>query len=116
MRSSQKKLSRAQEERVKLRLATLLADIRNPKEMQQFLESFLTESEHLALSKRISIIKKLSKGESYESIQQSLSVSSATISSTANFENEKVLSMIIEKLRIDEWAGNWAKKLLNIFR
>ncbi len=111
MRNSLKKLSKKKESEIKLDLATLLADIKNPLEMNEFLDSFLTETEFIGLSKRISIIKLLSKGDSYEEIQEKINVSSATISTTANFKNDKILEKVINKLNIDEWASKLAQKI-----
>ncbi len=115
MRNSQKKLSLKKEQEIKLSFSTLLADIKNPKEMNDFLDSFLTKGEFLGLSKRVAMIDLLAKGQSYEFIQKTLSVSSATVSSTANFKNDKVLAKVIEKLEIDEWAGELAKKIIKLF-
>jgi len=112
MRSSQKKLNGQKEKEVKLDFATLLADIKNPNEMNEFLDSFLKETEFLGLSKRTAIIRLLSKGYPYEFIQKTLNVSSATVSSTTNFKNDKVLAKILQKFEIDDWAGKIAKKII----
>lgn len=114
MRNSQAKLDKVQENQIKIDFATLLADIKNPKEMYQFLDSFFKEAEFLAFSKRIAIIRQLSKGHSYKKIQKLLKVSSATISSTADFKDEQLLSKILKKISIDEWAGKLAKKIIKI--
>lgn len=116
MRNSLKKLDSEKEKEIKLNLATLLVDINQPIEMYQFLDSFLKETEFLGFSKRLEIIKLLSKGKSYEKIQEQLNVSSATISSTAEFKNEKILKIIIKKFEIDEWAEKIAKKIGRVFK
>jgi uncharacterized protein YerC len=115
MRTSQKKLSSKEEKRIKLEFATLLTDIKNPNEMIEFLDSFLKENEFLGLSKRASVIRLLSKGCSYEMVQKTLNVSSATVSSIANFGNEKILAKIIQKFEVDDWAGRLAKKIIGFF-
>ncbi len=115
MRTSQKKLSSEEEKRIKLEFATLLADIKNPNEMSEFLDSFLKKNEFLGLSKRASVIKLLAKGYPYEVVQKSLNVSSATVSSIANFDNEKVLTKVLQKFEIDEWAGKLAKRIIKVF-
>jgi len=108
-------LSKKKDREIRTNFATLLADIKNPIEMHEFLESFLSDNEFLGLSKRIAIIKLLAKGLSYEQIQKNLNVSSATISSTANFKNDKVLAKIIQKLEVDDWAGELARKIISFF-
>lgn len=114
MRNSQKKLDSQKEKEIKLGFATLLADIKNPNEMNEFLDSFLKETEFLGLSKRMAIIKLLSKGHPYELIQKTLNVSSATVSSTANFKNDKVLAKVLQKFETDEWAGKIARKIVSM--
>ncbi|MBU0974151.1 hypothetical protein KKD03_00420 [Patescibacteria group bacterium] len=115
MRSSQIQLSKKKNREIRTNFATLLADIKNPIEMHEFLESFLSDNEYLGLSKRLAILKLLAKGHSYESIQDALNVSSATISSTANFKNDKVLAKVIQKLEVDDWASDLAKKIISLF-
>lgn len=108
-------LSKKKDHEIKTNFATLLADIKNPIEMHEFLESFFSNTEYLGLSKRLAILKLLTKGYSYESIKNALNVSSATISSTADFKNDKVLAKIIQKLDADDWASDLAKKIIKFF-
>lgn len=115
MRCSQIQLNKAKDHKIKNNLATLLSDIKNPNEMREFLESFLSENEFIGLSKRITIIKLLAKGFSYEQIQKDLNVSSATVSSAASFEDDKVLAKIIQKFEVDDWASNLAKKIIKFY-
>ncbi len=115
MRSSQIPLSKKKDREIKTSFSTLLSDIKNPNEMIEFLESFLSDNEFLGLSKRLAIIKLLAKGHSYEDIQNNLNVSSATVSSTANFKNDKVLAKIIQKLEADDWASDLSKKIIKFF-
>ncbi|MCB9812995.1 MAG: hypothetical protein H6772_01180 [Pseudomonadales bacterium] len=109
-------MSNQKEKEIKLILATLLADIKDPKEMYIFLDSFLKKNEYLALSKRIAILKYLAKGFSYKKIHKDLSVSSSTISAMTNFKNEKILSKILEKFDVDDWSARITKKIFNIFK
>jgi uncharacterized protein YerC len=94
-------------------LATLLADIKDPKLMQGFLNSFLSKQELVTMKNRLSIIHMLSMGKSYKDIQDKLSVSSATISTTSQFKDALVLQKVIKKLNLETWAQSVVKKYFN---
>ena len=54
-----------------------LADLKNPQDIKDFLEAFLSEAEHETLTKRVAVAYWLDKGRSYVNICDNLKVSSA---------------------------------------
>ena len=55
----------------------------------------------------------LHQGKSYEKIKKKLKVSSATISSVNKQIEQSGTQLIINKLKINDWASRWAKKIVN---
>lgn len=115
MQTSSKKLSRKQQQKITQQFITLLSDLRRPDECQTFFKSFLTKTEQSVFAKRLGIIWMLDQNKSYEEIKKKLKVSSATISSVAKQMNEEGSQLIVGKLRVDDWAGRWAKKIMGFF-
>jgi len=116
MQTSSKKLTKKQQPQIIRQFATLLSDLQHPDECQIFFESFLTKTEQNVFTKRLGIIWMLHQKKSYEEIKKKLKVSSATISSVARQMDEEGSKIIVNKLRVDDWAENWAKKIMGFFR
>lgn len=113
MQTSSKKLSRKQQQQITQQFLSLLSDLRHPKEAQAFFETFLTKTEQSVFTKRLGIVWMLNQNKSYAEIKKKLKVSSATISSVAGQVSEEGTQLITNKLRVDDWAGRWAKKILS---
>ncbi len=111
MQTSSKKLSRKKQQEITQQFITLLADLRHPHECQAFFDSFLTKTEQSVFTKRLGIIWMLKDGKSYEEIKKKLKVSSATISSVANQLKGEEIQIIVSKLKVNDWANKWAKKI-----
>jgi len=111
MQTSSKKLTKKQQQEITQQFITLLSDLRHPNECQTFFESFLTKTEQSVFAKRLGIIWMLDKGKSYEKIKKKLKVSSATISSVAGQMETQGSKLIVGKLRVDDWAQRWTKKV-----
>lgn len=88
-----------------------IADLKTPQEVENFLNAFLSESEHKTLVKRIAVAYFLDKGKSYSHIKESLKVSSATISSTQDNMQNQGVQQTLKKIRMEEWAAGWSKKI-----
>lgn len=58
-----------------------LTKTKSPQIARKFMESFISDVEHLMLAKRFAIALMLAKGYSYQEIEDTLKVSSATIMS-----------------------------------
>jgi len=69
------------EDAIEVRLYQALLQMRSHEEMNEFLQDLLTEAELVAFSKRLAIAQGLLEKQSYESIRDTLKVSSATIAS-----------------------------------
>ena len=116
MQTSSKKLTKKQQQKIIQQFITLLSDLRHPDECQAFFESFLTKTEQNVFTKRLGITWMLHQGRSYEEIKKQLKVSSATISSVAGQMNGEGAQLIVNKLRVDDWAERWATKIMGFFR
>ena len=116
MQTSSKKLSKKQQQKITEQFITLLSDLRHPDDCEYFFKSFLTKTEQNVFTKRLGIVWMLNQKESYKDIKKKLSVSSATISSVAKQMDEKGTQLIVSKLRVDDWAGRWAKKIMGFLR
>jgi uncharacterized protein YerC len=113
MQTSSQPLQHAKEQRLITQLSTLLADLKNPIESEQFLRDFLTETELSVLSKRLAIYQMLKERSSYQTIQKELKVSSATISSVAEFRSSIGAKIIEQKLTVHEWAERTTERILS---
>ncbi len=111
MQTSSQKLSRKQQQKITQQFVTLLSDLRRPDECRTFLKSFLTKTEQSVFAKRLGIIWMLDQNKSYKEIKMKLKVSSATISSVAGHMDGEGSQLIVDKLRVDDWAERWAKKI-----
>jgi|AntAceMinimDraft_14_1070370.scaffolds.fasta_scaffold35708_2 uncharacterized protein YerC len=111
MQTSSKKLSKKNKQNITEQFITLLSDLRHPDECEYFFKSFLTKTEQSVFTKRLGIVWMLNQKESYKNIKKKLNVSSATISSVARQMDEKGTQLIVDKMRVDDWAGRWAKKI-----
>lgn len=116
MQTSSKKLSKKHHQQITEQFITLLSDLRHRDECQYFFKSFLTKTEQSVFTKRLGIVWMLHQNESYKDIKKKLKVSSATISSVAAQMDEKGTQLIIDKLRADDWAERWAKKIMGFFK
>jgi len=94
-----------------------IADIHHPQEAELFLNDLLKEAEIKMAAKRLAIAYWLDKNRSYQEIKKNLAVSSATISTIATqIKKKKGFEIALKKIRADEWAGRWAKKITKTFK
>lgn len=99
------------EEQVHQIFYQVLADCKSEIEIEQILNSLMSETEVMAVAKRLAIAVFLDKGHSYEHIKHVLKVSSATIASIADSMNERGTQAAIQKVKTDEWAEVWSAKI-----
>lgn len=111
MQTSAKSLTSTDEAVILRQFYRLLADLRHPGEVKQFLTSFMTQTERLVFAKRLAIAWLLEQGQSYEEIGKALNVSSATISSVAEIRQQPEMKIAYEKLFLASWATAALKKL-----
>lgn len=115
MRSSDQAINVAMEEEIEDLLVQIISDIKGADEAKILLSDLLTETERVAIAKRLAIALSLTNGKSYEEIKESLKVSSATIAKVQESLDSDGMKLAIEKIRIDDWAGDWAGKLSGAF-
>jgi len=111
MRISGQKLNPSIKKQLLITFAQTLADIKSPREAENFLNDFFNESELETFTKRLGICYWLTKQRSYENIKNNLKVSSATIASTQTMLDKQGIRMAIKKIEAEEWANLWAEKI-----
>lgn len=117
MQVSKKQVNPNLKKQVYQLLYQVLADIRSKKEAEIFLNEVLTETELEMLAKRLGVAYYLDKGRSYSNIKTNLRLSSATISGVAEqMKKGKGFKIALEKIRAEEWADKWAKKISKRFK
>ena len=111
MRLSNKKITRSVEERITESLFQIISDIRNNKDAKTLLTGILTETEQLAVAKRLAIALLLQQQKSYEEIKKELKVSSATVAKVQETLDSPGIKLALDHIKTDEWATNWARKI-----
>lgn len=111
MRVSKDKLNPHLEKELFKTLHQMIADLKNPAEVEEFLKAFLSETEHSALAKRIAVLYWLDKGRGYNNIHDNLKVSSATVATINSITNTKGAQIVLQKIKAEEWATQWAEKI-----
>lgn len=117
MQLSKKKINPRIEKQIFNIFYKVVADIRNPQEAKAFLENILTRAELEALTKRLAVALFLEKGRSYDNIKNTLKVSSATVATVAEqMKKGKGLDIALKKVRAEEWANRWTKKISKLMK
>ena len=111
MRVSKNKINAHLQKEITKVLHQAIADLKSPEEVEQFLRSFLSESEYATLAKRVAIAYWLDRGRSYENINQNLKVSSATISAIQSNMKTPGVKTTLQKIKAEEWATQWADRI-----
>lgn len=116
MRSSEEKINRTLQSQIQQSLYQTISDLQNPQEAQEFFEDFLTESEQLALIKRLGLVLFLDQKRSYENIKENLKVSSATIACFYKKLGRPGIQLAIRKVKTEAWAEKWSQKISRLFQ
>ena len=117
MQISKQELDPKLEQEIKRMFAQVVADLASKEKALIFLQDFLSETEFMALSKRLAIVLYLTKDKSYEEIKKELKVSSATIASVQNALDTKSpgFELASQYLKAEEWASKWTEKITGLF-
>ncbi|OGG08595.1 hypothetical protein A2154_00610 [Candidatus Gottesmanbacteria bacterium RBG_16_43_7] len=116
-RVSSRYLSRDIEEHLCDILWVYLTHIRDKSELKEFIESLLSSTEQLMLAKRLAIAILLSRGFTFDVIDDKLKVSKATITSVQHQIQsgapgyKKAIVFLESKLKTEE-IGNFIEELL----
>ncbi|MBM3209415.1 hypothetical protein FJZ40_03950 [Candidatus Shapirobacteria bacterium] len=90
-----------------------IADIKNPKEVEEFFNDFLSPTERIMLAKRLAIGVLLAKGYRYEAIREILRVSQTTVADVSLFLKYagKGYKRVIEKILAAEKQEEFWQKI-----
>lgn len=118
MQISRKQIDQGLEKEIRQILGQVVADINKREQAEQFLQDFLTETELVALTKRLAIALSLDKKMSYENIKRELQVSSATIASvqSAMQKQPKGYEIALRLAKAEEFATKWSQKIGKLFK
>lgn len=111
MKTSSRKMNTKIKNQVYKIFYQVLNDSKNEIEVEQVMTALMSDTEVLAIAKRLAIAVFLDKGHSYEHIKEVLKVSSATIASVADTMNQKGMQVALQKVKADEWAEVWSAKI-----
>ena len=113
MQVSKKDINKKIEAKIFKSLYQVLADLKQRKDVEMFLEDTLSETEKTVLAKRLGIACYLNNNKSYERIRQDLRVSSATIANVQKWMESggEGLQLALKTIEADEWAGQMANKI-----
>ncbi len=116
MQVSKKKINPTIKKQIFNLLCQVIADIKKPTEVKDFLESFLGDNEQEIIARRLGIAYFLEKGKTYSWIKENLAVSSTTVATLAKQSKKRPgFKVALEKIHADEWAEKWAKKINQLF-
>ncbi len=117
MRLSSKKIKKEVRREILEMLYQVLADFRDPKELEILAKHFFGVPLSLTLAKKIAIINWLGEGKDYEQICKGLGVSTATIASLQKETGTNpALRLIKEKISTEKWAEKWSQRIGALFR
>jgi uncharacterized protein YerC len=97
-------------------LLGILCEVDSPRVMEEILKDLLTDTERVAMMKRMGIAVYLDKGRSYEDIKNNLKVSSATIATVAETMGNPGVVEVIRRIKAEEWASEWTDKISRSLR
>jgi uncharacterized protein YerC len=114
MRISEKKVNAILKNQIARTFFQTIADMKDSKEVDTFLSSFMTDSELETYAKRLAVAYWLKKGRSYSNIKENLKVSSATIATIQDMMGKPGFILALKKMEADEWANQWAEKIQKV--
>ena len=115
MQVSKHGINKKVEKKIYKSLYQVLADIKQPRSVEIFFTGILTDTERMALAKRLAIATYLKKNKSYEVIKNELKVSSATIATVQNLlvRGNEGLNTALKAIEADEWATKLTRKIFS---
>lgn len=116
MQISKKRLKTSLKIEIETLLFRTIADLKNSDEVKQFLTDLLTETELEVFAKRLAIVYRLDKRESYDQIKKDLQTSSTTVAAMAEqMKNNGGFRLALGKVKADEWAEKWTLRIKKLF-
>lgn len=96
--------------------AQMIADLKNPKEIEAFLTDFFDDDELEKYIKRISIAYWLKKGRDRENIKRNLLAASKEIALAEKSLKKEGIKLALKKIEAEEWATVWAEKIKKVIK
>jgi len=116
MQNSSRKINKNIEKQIFVVLHQMIMDLKSGEEVELVMTDLLSSGEHGFLAKRLAIAVFLDKGRSYENIMETLKVSSATVASVSEMMGNPGVVMALRKVKAEEWAESWAKRLRGLVK
>lgn len=94
----------------------MLADLKNPKQIEAFLTDFFDEEELEKYIKRISIAYLLKKGRDEENIKRNLQANIKEILEAERLLKKEGVKLAIKQIEAEEWANVWAERIKKVIK
>jgi len=98
------------ESEVRTQLHQLLADMRHPKEVGEFLDVFLSPNVTSKLARRVEALKQFDSGMSYQEVKQSTQLPVTSVTAMSEAVTLPIGHRVLERLRSHSWAISVLKK------
>jgi len=116
MQVSKQKVNKILDNEISKIFYQLVSDVKTPKEAEDIFKCLLSETETVAMVKRLAVGYWLTKKRSYGVISQNLKISSATVATIAKDLKKPGWQLAIKKVLADEWATKWEIKINNLLK
>ena len=116
MQVSKRKINKILDNEISKIFFQLIADVKTPKEAEEIFKCLLSETETVAMVKRLAVGYWLTKKRSYGVISENLKISSATVATIARELKKPGWQMAIRKVLADEWATKWEEKINKLLK
>ena len=92
----------------------MISDLKDPKEIEIFLNDFFDEQELENYVKRLAITYWLKKGRDKENIRQNLQANLKEILEGEKSLRKEGIKLALKKIEAEEWANVWAERIRKI--
>lgn len=116
MQVSKRKINKILDKEISKIFYQLIADIKLPNEAEEIFKCLLSDTEIVAMTKRLAVGYWLTKKRSYGVISQNLKISSATVATIARDLKKPGWQAAMKKVLADEWATRWEEKIQKILK
>jgi uncharacterized protein YerC len=89
----------------------MMDDLKDKKEIEEFLTDFFSEPEFEKYIKRLAIVYWLKKGRDEENIQRNLLATKNEIDKARGLLKKDGVKLAIKKIDAEEWANQWVEKI-----
>lgn len=116
MQVSKRKINKILDHEISKIFYQMVADIKTPKEAEEIFTCLLSETEKVAMVKRLAVGYWLTKKRSYGVISENLKVSSATVATIALELKKPGWQAAIKRVLAEEWATKWETRINNLLK